>query len=78
MFLRSLIQHVGNFDVGNLCGKFVWGALDDVVMGGVSESAFQIQPTGSETGEATGLFKGIWFPVFIIVYEMLRLPLSSL
>ncbi|XBI99367.1 hypothetical protein VPH35_019454 [Triticum aestivum] len=42
----------------NLCGKFVWGALDDVVMGGVSESAFQIQPTGSETGEATGLFKG--------------------
>ncbi|VAH42831.1 unnamed protein product [Triticum turgidum subsp. durum] len=43
---------------GNLCGKFVWGALDDVVMGGVSESAFQIQPTGSETGEATGLFKG--------------------
>ncbi|XP_037483765.1 protein HIGH CHLOROPHYLL FLUORESCENCE PHENOTYPE 173, chloroplastic-like [Triticum dicoccoides] len=43
---------------GNLCGKFVWGALDDVVMGGVSESAFQIQSTGSETGEATGLFKG--------------------
>uniref|UniRef100_A0ACD5Z8C4 Uncharacterized protein n=1 Tax=Avena sativa TaxID=4498 RepID=A0ACD5Z8C4_AVESA len=43
---------------GNLSGKFVWGALDDVVMGGVSESAFQIQPTGSETGEATGLFKG--------------------
>ncbi|XP_024316191.1 uncharacterized protein LOC100826457 isoform X2 [Brachypodium distachyon] len=44
---------------GNLSGKFVWGALDDVVMGGVSESAFQIQPTGSETGGATGLFKGI-------------------
>ncbi|CAM0946061.1 unnamed protein product [Alopecurus aequalis] len=43
---------------GNLSGNFVWGALDDVVMGGVSESAFQIQPTGSETGEATGLFKG--------------------
>ncbi|CAL5022978.1 unnamed protein product [Urochloa decumbens] len=44
---------------GNLSGKIVWGALDDVVMGGVSESAFQILPTGSETGGPTGLFKGI-------------------
>ncbi|KAG8058556.1 hypothetical protein GUJ93_ZPchr0002g23353 [Zizania palustris] len=44
---------------GNLSGKLVWGALDDVVMGGVSESTFQIQPTGSETGGPTGLFKGI-------------------
>ncbi|CAN6278079.1 unnamed protein product [Urochloa humidicola] len=43
---------------GNLSGKIVWGALDDVVMGGVSESAFQILPTGSETGGPTGLFKG--------------------
>uniref|UniRef100_A0A0E0JXS9 NAD(P)-binding domain-containing protein n=1 Tax=Oryza punctata TaxID=4537 RepID=A0A0E0JXS9_ORYPU len=42
---------------GNLSGKIVWGALDDVVMGGVSESTFQIQPTGSETGGPTGLFK---------------------
>jgi hypothetical protein len=50
--------HVSCLNVGNLSGKFIWGALDDVVMGGVSESAFQIQPTGSETGEATGLFKG--------------------
>ncbi|XP_062218698.1 protein HIGH CHLOROPHYLL FLUORESCENCE PHENOTYPE 173, chloroplastic-like isoform X2 [Phragmites australis] len=44
---------------GNLSGKIVWGALDDVVMGGVSESTFQILPTGSETGGTTGLFKGI-------------------
>ena len=59
----------------------MWGALDDVVMGGVSESAFQIQPTGSETGEATGLFKGIWFlysylyiffaNLLLLVYERL-------
>lgn len=43
---------------GNLSGKLVWGALDDVVMGGVSESTFQTLPTGSETGGPTGLFKG--------------------
>lgn len=45
--------------IGNLSGKFIWGALDDVVMGGVSESSFQIDPTGSETGGPTGLFKGL-------------------
>ncbi|GJN19408.1 hypothetical protein PR202_gb06686 [Eleusine coracana subsp. coracana] len=43
---------------GNLSGKMVWGALDDVVMGGVSESTFQILPTGSETSGPTGLFRG--------------------
>ncbi|KAJ1278702.1 hypothetical protein BS78_04G098700 [Paspalum vaginatum] len=43
---------------GNVSGKIVWGALDDVVMGGVSESTFQILTTGSETGGPTGLFKG--------------------
>ncbi|KAA3478051.1 NAD(P)-binding Rossmann-fold superfamily protein isoform 1 [Gossypium australe] len=36
-----------------------WGALDDVVMGGVSESTFQIDRTGGEGGKPTGLFKGI-------------------
>ncbi|KAL4562248.1 hypothetical protein LXL04_034446 [Taraxacum kok-saghyz] len=36
-----------------------WGALDDVVMGGVSESSFLEVPNGSETGGPTGLFKGI-------------------
>ncbi|XWS12487.1 hypothetical protein CRYUN_Cryun37aG0092400 [Craigia yunnanensis] len=36
-----------------------WGALDDVVMGGVSESTFQIDRTGGESGKPTGLFKGI-------------------
>ncbi|XP_072999743.1 protein HIGH CHLOROPHYLL FLUORESCENCE PHENOTYPE 173, chloroplastic isoform X2 [Typha latifolia] len=44
---------------GNLSGKLVWGALDDVVMGGVSESNFQVDPTGSEIGGPTGLFKGV-------------------
>ncbi|XP_044481342.1 protein HIGH CHLOROPHYLL FLUORESCENCE PHENOTYPE 173, chloroplastic-like isoform X1 [Mangifera indica] len=36
-----------------------WGALDDVVMGGVSESTFQIDHTGGENGGPTGLFKGV-------------------
>lgn len=36
-----------------------WGALDDVVMGGVSESTFQIDPKGGENGGPTGLFKGL-------------------
>lgn len=44
---------------GNITGKLFWGALDDVVMGGVSESGFQVDPTGSEDGGPTGLFKGI-------------------
>eukprot|EP00268_Persea_americana_P048565 TRINITY_DN5145_c0_g1_i2.p1 TRINITY_DN5145_c0_g1~~TRINITY_DN5145_c0_g1_i2.p1 ORF type:complete len:597 (-),score=98.36 TRINITY_DN5145_c0_g1_i2:319-2109(-) len=39
-------------------GELVWGSLDDVVMGGVSESTFQIDPTGNEYGGPTGLFKG--------------------
>ncbi|KAL6888968.1 hypothetical protein ACP4OV_009994 [Aristida adscensionis] len=43
---------------GTVSGNIVWGAVDDVVMGGVSESTFQIVPTGSETGGPTGLFKG--------------------
>jgi hypothetical protein len=69
MFLSPLL-HVSRLNVGNLSGKFVWGALDDVVMGGVSESAFQIQPTGSETGEATGLFKGDLFSLCLLVYKV--------
>ncbi|KAE8689464.1 hypothetical protein F3Y22_tig00110937pilonHSYRG00067 [Hibiscus syriacus] len=36
-----------------------WGALDDVVMGGISESTFRIDRTGGENGKPTGLFKGI-------------------
>ncbi|CAK7350378.1 unnamed protein product [Dovyalis caffra] len=36
-----------------------WGALDDVVMGGVSESTFLIDTTGGENGGPTGVFKGI-------------------
>jgi hypothetical protein len=37
----------------NLSRKIVWGALDDIVMGGVSESTFQVLPTGSEILEHT-------------------------
>ncbi|CAI0475938.1 unnamed protein product [Linum tenue] len=36
-----------------------WGSLDDVVMGGVSQSTFQIDTTGGEDGGATGVFKGV-------------------
>lgn len=35
-----------------------WGALDDVVMGGVSASSFQVSATGGEDGGPVGLFKG--------------------
>lgn len=38
-----------------------WGALDDVVMGGVSESTFQIDRNGGESGKPAGLFKGLFF-----------------
>ncbi|KAG0499321.1 hypothetical protein HPP92_003619 [Vanilla planifolia] len=44
---------------GNLSGKLVWGALDDVVMGGVSESTFLVDPNGGEDGGPTGVFKGV-------------------
>ncbi|WOL09113.1 hypothetical protein Cni_G17866 [Canna indica] len=44
---------------GNITGKLVWGPLDDVVMGGVSESGFQVVPDGGEDGGPIGLFKGV-------------------
>lgn len=36
-----------------------WGALDDVVMGGVSASSFQISSSAGEHGEPVGLFTGV-------------------
>ncbi|MQL41511.1 NADH:ubiquinone oxidoreductase, partial [Escherichia coli] len=44
---------------GNNYRQLSWGALDDVVMGGVSESNFQIDPSGGENGGPTGVFKGV-------------------
>ncbi|GLT80131.1 hypothetical protein SLA2020_515860 [Shorea laevis] len=38
--------------------ELAWGALDDVVMGGVSESTFLIDRNGGENGGPTALFKG--------------------
>lgn len=35
-----------------------WGALDDVVMGGVSASNFQVDLKGGEKGQPVGLFQG--------------------
>ncbi|KAG5247092.1 hypothetical protein OIU77_021697 [Salix suchowensis] len=67
--MRNLINAVKG-SVGLRNGKLIfgcedngfrdlaWGALDDVVMGGVSESTFLIDTTGGEKGEPTGLFKG--------------------
>jgi hypothetical protein len=53
----------------------VWGALDDVVMGGVSESTFQILPAGSETGGPAGLFKGIYL-IYLTLYMRLCICLK--
>jgi len=47
------------FLTGNNYRQLPWGALDDVVMGGVSESTFQINPNGGENGGPTGVFKGM-------------------
>ncbi|XP_052201352.1 protein HIGH CHLOROPHYLL FLUORESCENCE PHENOTYPE 173, chloroplastic isoform X1 [Diospyros lotus] len=44
---------------GNSSRDLAWGALDDVVMGGVSESTIQFDPTGGENGGPTGVFKGV-------------------
>ncbi|XP_051128664.1 protein HIGH CHLOROPHYLL FLUORESCENCE PHENOTYPE 173, chloroplastic [Andrographis paniculata] len=44
---------------GNLSRDLPWGALDDVVMGGVSESTFQIDPSGGENDKPTGVFRGV-------------------
>ncbi|XP_048490374.1 protein HIGH CHLOROPHYLL FLUORESCENCE PHENOTYPE 173, chloroplastic isoform X4 [Beta vulgaris subsp. vulgaris] len=43
---------------GNLLRDLPWGALDDVVMGGVSQSTFVIDPKGGENGGAAGIFSG--------------------
>ncbi|CAK9152633.1 unnamed protein product [Ilex paraguariensis] len=43
----------------NSSRELPWGALDDVVMGGVSESTFQVDPNGGESGGSTGLFRGV-------------------
>ncbi|XP_057544675.1 protein HIGH CHLOROPHYLL FLUORESCENCE PHENOTYPE 173, chloroplastic [Amaranthus tricolor] len=43
---------------GNSFKDLRWGALDDVVMGGVSESTFIIDPKGGENGGAVGIFRG--------------------
>ncbi|XP_010434492.1 PREDICTED: uncharacterized protein LOC104718440 [Camelina sativa] len=48
------------FGVGdNTFKDLPWGALDDVVMGGVSESNFLVDLTAGENGGLTGIFKGI-------------------
>ncbi|KAL3643540.1 hypothetical protein CASFOL_014355 [Castilleja foliolosa] len=44
---------------GNLSREISWGALDDVVMGGVSESTFLIDPNGGENARPTGIFRGV-------------------
>jgi hypothetical protein len=40
-------------------GGPAWGALDDVVMGGVSVSGFQVAPGAGEAGGPAGVFSGV-------------------
>lgn len=37
----------------------VWGSLDDVVMGGVSESGFEVRAGAGEHNEPAGVFSGL-------------------
>ena len=37
----------------------VWGPLDDVVMGGVSESGFAVVPGAGQDGQPAGIFSGL-------------------
>lgn len=43
-----------------------WGALDDVVMGGVSESTFVMDFKGGENGGPTGIFRGLLLPNLLL------------
>lgn len=36
----------------------VWGPLDDVVMGGVSQSGFEVRQGAGEQGQPAGVFSG--------------------
>ena len=36
----------------------VWGPLDDVVMGGVSQSGFEVRQGAGEGGQPSGVFSG--------------------
>ena len=44
---------------GNNYWQLPRGALNDVLIGGVSESTFQIDPSEGENGGPTGIFKGM-------------------
>eukprot|EP00887_Chlorella_sp_A99_P004628 scaffold4.g4628.t1 len=44
--------------LGLEAGKLDWGSLDDVVMGGASQSRFNVAPRGGEDGGPVGVFDG--------------------
>lgn len=64
--IESVREHLGvrdgktlfNVSANGVPSGPAWGALDDVVMGGVSESSLQISLNGGEAGGAVGVFKG--------------------
>ncbi|KHN48016.1 hypothetical protein glysoja_015486 [Glycine soja] len=78
------LQHavVNIITVGINYRQLPWGALDDVVMGGVSESTFQIDPSGGENGGPTGVFKGVVSTAnnggFTSIRTKIQVPFSSL
>ncbi|XP_075496799.1 protein HIGH CHLOROPHYLL FLUORESCENCE PHENOTYPE 173, chloroplastic [Primulina tabacum] len=53
------VKLVFGFEDNRSSTDVTWGALDDVVMGGVSQSSFQVDPNGSESGGPTGIFRGV-------------------
>ncbi|GMN43498.1 hypothetical protein TIFTF001_012688 [Ficus carica] len=64
-----------NMKRSNNYKKLAWGALDDVVMGGVSESAFQIDQTGGENGRPTGIFKAANTVIYLTcLFKVLSRP----
>ena len=49
-------------ETGQLVGSEAWSPLDDVVMGGASESTFVLDRQGGEGGQPAGLFAGTVTP----------------
>jgi Complex I intermediate-associated protein 30 (CIA30) len=59
LIVRAVFEPRINCEVGGPQGVVRdWGPLDDVVMGGVSESGFEIRAGAGEAGGPAGVFSG--------------------